>query len=184
MLKKTSLLLVLLCMSLACHAQWPFNKNENEKDKKDKLKLYQSSRGIMLGYERGRVDMLQLGYHYNWKKIRLQKPVIHATEAYLDISPFEGVYGARAAYWQRQGRLKFTYGANLGYFTNFRESTLAIGPSVGIRILGIHGQAGYNLLSNPNVEANRLYVSLSVFFPQHTKISTKKGDKEKTILKW
>lgn len=181
---KTPLLLLFLLLSFTCHAQWPFNKDKDEKEKKDKLKLYQSSRGVLVGYERGRVDMIQLGYHYNWKKIRLQKPVIHATEAYFDLAPFEGIVGARVAYWQRQGRLKFTYGGHAGFFTDFNESTFSLGPSVGFRLLGFHGQLGYNLLSNPDVNANRLYASLSFFIPTHTKLSSKKGDKEKTILKW
>lgn len=184
MLKKTSLLLLFLLVSLVCHAQWPFNKGENEKDKKDRLKLYQSSRGIMFGYERGRMDMIQVGYHYNWKKIKLKEPMIRATEAYLEYAPFNNVLGAKAAYWQRLGRLKFTYGGHLGFLSDFDAISLSIGPSVGFRLLGFHGQLGYNLLSNPAVDANRLYLSLSMFIPQHTKLSSKKGDKEKTILKW
>ena len=184
--KKSSLLLLFLFMSLVCQAQWPFKKDENEKekDKKDRLKLYQSSRGILLGYERGRMDMLQVGYHYNWKKIRLKEPVIRATEAYLEYAPFNNVLAAKAEYWQRHGRLKFTYGGHLGYYTDFDAGSLGIGPSVGFRLLGVHGQLGYNLLSNRAVDANRLYLRLSLFIPQHTKLSSKKGEKEKTILKW
>ncbi|AHM60010.1 hypothetical protein D770_08735 [Flammeovirgaceae bacterium 311] len=184
MLKKFSLLLALLLTSLVCHAQWPFNKNEDEKDKRDKTKVYQSSRGILLGYERGRMDMVQVGYHSNWKKIRLKKPVIRSTEAFLEYAPFNNVLGLKAAYWQRHGRLKFTYGGHVGYFTDFDEGSVSIGPSAGFRLLGFHGQLGYNLFVNPEVDANRLYLSVSFFIPQHTRLHTKKGDKEKTILKW
>ena len=186
MSKKLLLLFSFLLISFASHAQWPFKKDgdEQEKDKKDKFKLYQSSRGLLLGYERGRMDMLQIGYHYNWKKIRLKEPVIRATEAFVEFAPFTGVLGAKATYWQRHGRLKLTYGGHLGFFTDFDHSSLSFGPSVGFRILGFHGQLGYNILTNPQVEANRLYVSISFFIPQHTKLFSKKGEKEKTILKW
>lgn len=186
MLKKCSLLLLLLLTSLVCHAQWPFKKGEDEKAKKDKdkLKLYQSSRGPLIGYERGRMDMLQLGYHYNWKKIRLKEPIIRATEAYLEYAPFTNVLGVKAGYWQRHGRLKFTYGGHLGYFTDFEYGSPALGPAIGFRLLGFHGQLGYNLMLNREIEANRLYLSLNFFIPRHTKMFTKKGDKEKTIMKW
>lgn len=180
--KQLSLLILLLLMSLNCHAQWPFKKEE--KDKKDKLKVYQSSRGLLLGYERGRMDMIQVGYHYNWKKVRLQKPVIRATEAFLEYAPFNNVLGAKVTYWQRLGRLKFTYGGHAGYFTDFDEGSLSIGPSVGFRLLGFHGQLGYNLLANREVDANRLYVSVSFFIPQHSKLFYKKGEKEKKIFNW
>lgn len=184
MLKKTSLLLTFLLLSLVCHAQWPIKKEEEEKEKKDRLKLYQSSRGVLLGYERGRMDMVQVGYHYNWKKIKLKKPVIRTTEAFLEYAPFNNVLGAKLAYWQRLGRLKFTYGGHLGYFTDFSHGSLSLGPSAGFRLLGFHGQLGYNLFTNPEVDANRLYLSLSFFIPQHTKLSSKRGEKKKTLMRW
>lgn len=138
----------------------------------------------MLGYERGRMDMLQVGYHYNWKKIRLKEPVIRATETYLEYAPFNNVLGAKATYWQRHGRLKLTYGGHVGYFTDFDQGSLSLGPSVGFRLLGFHAQLGYNLLLNQAVDANRLYVALNFFIPQHSKLFSRKGEKEKNILKW
>jgi hypothetical protein len=187
MLKKYSLLVVFLLLSGSCLAQWPFKKDEegkDQKDKKEKLKVYQSSRGYVIGYERGRSDMIQLGYQYNWKKIRLKQPVIRAVEGYAAISPFTGVYGLQGGYWQRHGRLKLTYGGRVGAFTNFDASTLSIGPALGFRILGFHGQGGFNLLSNPEVQANRLYASINFFIPRHSRMYSKKGDKERTLFKY
>lgn len=180
--KPFSLLILLLLSSFSAFAQWPFNKEE--KEKKDRLKLYQNSRGIILGYERGSTDMIRFGYQYNWKKVRLQKPVIRAAEGYLELAPFTGVLGGKLAYWQRIGRLKFTYGAQAGAVTDFSESSLSLGPTLGFRLLSFHGQLGYNILSNEAVEANRLFVSITAFIPLHSKLSSRKGDKEKTILKW
>lgn len=157
---------------------------EQSTKNREKLKLYQNTRGLLLGYERGRTDYLLVGYHYNWKKIRLKKPTIHAVEGIGSVAPFTGILGLQASYWQRQGRFKLTYGGQVGYFTNFEQSTLSLGPTVGIRLLGLHAQTGFNLLSEPEVEANRLFLRLSLLLGGHTRVHSKRGDKKKDILKW
>lgn len=161
--------------------------NKEQKEKKERRKFYQSSRGLLVGYERGRNDFLQVGYEYNWKKIRLRRPVIRAVDGFMEYNFWENVLGFKAAYWQRHGRAKLTYGGHAGYFSNFENSSLSIGPSVGFRILGFHGQAGYNfLLNDPDREiaANRLYLSINFFIPYHSKLFSRKGDKEKTLFRW
>lgn len=180
------LLLAALLYSNTTQAQLFGLNQDKDKDKKEKRKFYQSSRGPLFGYERGRHDFIQLGYGYNWKKIRLKEPVIKGLDGFAEYNFWQNVLGAKAAYWQRHGRMKLSYGAHVGYFTNFEHSSPSIGPSIGFRILGFHGQAGYNfLLTNRNeIEANRLYLSLNYFIPRHTKLFWKKGDKEKTLMRW
>ena len=178
--------LTFLLTGLTTDAQIFGGKDEKEsKDKNDRRKFYQSSNGLLLGYERGRNDFIQLGYEYNWKKIRLRKPVIRAVDGFVEYNFWENVVGMKAAYWQRHGRAKLTYGGHAGFFSDFDEASLSVGPSVGFRIIGFHGQAGYNImLSKNDIRANRLYLSLNFFIPYHSKISTTKGGKEKNILKW
>lgn len=180
------LLLTALLYSSATHAQLFGLNQDKDKDKKERRKFYQSSRGPLLGYERGRNDFIQLGYEYNWKKIRLKEPVIRAVDGFAEYNFWENVLGVKVAYWQRHGRMKLTYGGHVGYFTDFEYSSPSVGPSVGFRILGFHGQAGYNfLLSNRReIEANRLYLSLNYFLPRHSKLFWKKGEKEKNLLRW
>ena len=184
--------LAVFITSQTAHGQIFGNKEDKEqkdkkekKDKNDRRKFYQSSNGLLLGYERGRNDFFHLGYEYNWKKIRFKRPVIRAVDGFAEYNFWENVIGMKAAYWQRHGRMKLTYGGHVGYFSDFKESSLSVGPSVGFRILGFHGQAGYNIMLSQNeIRANRLYLSLNYFIPYHSKISTRKGGKEKNILKW
>ncbi|WP_017733534.1 hypothetical protein [Nafulsella turpanensis] len=183
----TGLVLMLLLISPAVAEAQLFGKKEEDdkKSKKERRKIFQSTNGLLLGYEKGRNDYFQLGYGYNWKKIRLSKPVTRAVDGFVEYNFWENVLGMKVAYWQRHGRLKLTYGGHAGYFTDFDQGSLSIGPSVGFRLLGFHGQAGYNiLLSNPEIAANKLYLSLSYLIPYHTRLFSRKGDKEKTIFRW
>ena len=179
-------LLLLLLTSSTANAQLFGGKEEDKKKtKKERRKIFQSTNGLLLGYEKGRNDYIQLGYGYNWKKIRLRKPVIRAVDGFVEYNFWENVIGFKAAYWQRHGRLKLTYGGHVGYFSDFEQGSLSIGPSVGFRLLGFHGQAGVNiLLNNPEIAANKLYLSLSYLIPYHTRLFSKKGDKERTIFRW
>lgn len=178
--------LLLLCLGyLNANAQI-FGNQEN-KDKKERRKFYQSTNGLLIGYERGSNDYFQLGYSYNWKKISLKKAVTRSVDGFIEYNFWENVLGVKGAYWQRHGNLNWTYGIHGGYFTNFGQLSPSVGPSVGFRILGFHGQAGYNFLLNSNrreIEANRLYLSVNYLIPYHSKLSMKKGKKEKTIFKW
>jgi hypothetical protein len=184
MKRLTGILFLFLCLScLDAKAQIFGKKDEN--GKKERRKFYQSTNGLLIGYERGRNDYFQLGYSYNWKKISLKKAVIRSVDGFVEYSFWENVLGMKAAYWQRHGNLNWTYGVHGGYFTDFGQLSLSLGPSVGFRILGFHGQAGYNfLLNGRDIEANRLYLSVNYLIPYHSKLSTKKGRKEKTIFKW
>ena len=178
------ILVLSLCFGWLDASAQIFGKKEEE-DKKEKRKFYQSTSGLLIGYERGRNDFFQLGYSYNWKKISLKKAVTHSADGFVEYNFWENVLGMKAAYWQRQGNLNWTYGIQGGYFTDFNQLSLSLGPSVGFRILGFHGQAGYNiLLNNRDIEANRLYLSVNYLIPYHSKLYMKKGKKEKTIFKW
>lgn len=178
----------LFLLSAKAQAQFlGIGKEKEDKEKKERRKFYQSSRGPLVGYERGRNDFFHLGYEYNWKKIRLKKPVIRAVDGFMEYNFWENVLGLKVAYWQRHGRAKFTYGGHAGYFSNFDKASLSVGPSIGFRILGFHGQAGYNFLLNDperEIAANRLYLSVNFFIPYHSKLFFRKGDKKKNILKW
>ena len=180
------ILLLILCLDCLDTKAQIFG-NQEDKDKKERRKFYQSTNGLLIGYERGRNDFIQLGYSYNWKKLSLKKAVTRSVDGYFEYNFWENVLGVKGAYWQRHGNLNWTYGVHGGYFTNFDQLSLSVGPSVGFRILGFHGQAGYNILLNSSrrdIEANRLYLSVNYLIPYHTKLSMRKGRKEKTIFKW
>jgi hypothetical protein len=83
------------------------------------------------------------------------------------------VIGYKAGMWVKRGRVNLTYGANVSYFTDFKEGhRFGIGPSVGFRFVGLHLINGYNILTKGKntdkqrpIEVNSLYMSLRYYFP-------------------
>lgn len=181
----TSLSFLLLFFVLPLQAQiFKDGEGGEGKDKKEKRIISQQNRGLIIGYERGKYDFLQLGYGFRWKKWRLSKPVTRAADGIIGYAPFDNSFIAKASYWQRIGRLKATYGGHIAYQTDFTEQAVAAGPVIGFRLAGLHAQLGYLYPSNPDVLANRLFISLNLTFPNHTKIVTRKGDKKKRLIRW
>jgi hypothetical protein len=136
-------------------------------------KLFQRNTGMILGLQRGRYSSIEMGVEAHWRKISLLKPHIIGASANMEYNFGNNVLGYKAGAWIKRGRINLTYGANVSYFTNFREGhRFGIGPAVGFRLLGFHLINGFNFLTadkaakteNP-VGVNSLYVTLRYYFP-------------------
>lgn len=136
-------------------------------------KLFQRNTGMILGWQRGRYSAIEMGVEAHWRKISLVKPHIIGASANMEYNFGNNVLGYKAGAWMKRGRINLTYGANVSYFTNFKEGhRFGMGPSVGFRLLGFHLINGVNFLTadkgaktgNP-VPANSLHVSLRYYFP-------------------
>lgn len=139
-----------------------------------RAKLRQQNYGAILGLQRGRNTAIELGYEMHWRKIALKQPHIWGATTNLEYNFGHNIVGYKAGVWRKQGRVNLTYGANLGYFTDFKGGNqFGIGPAVGFRLMGLHLVNGYNLLlgnmeptkNGEKVGANTLYMSLRYYFP-------------------
>jgi len=136
-------------------------------------KLYQRNRGIILGLQKGKFTSIEFGGEAHWRKISLLKPHIIGATANLEYNFTNNVLGYKAGMWMKRGRINLTYGANVSYFTNFKEgNSFGFGPSVGFRLLGLHLINGYNFLTKDKtepdetpIEVNSVYMSLRYYFP-------------------
>ena len=136
-------------------------------------KLFQKNEGMILGLQRGRYTASELGGEAHWRKISLLKPHIIGATANLEYNFADNIVGYKAGMWFKRGRINLTYGANVSYFTNFKEgSSFGFGPSVGFRLLGLHLINGYNFLTTKKtadnetpLQVNTLYMSLRYYFP-------------------
>jgi hypothetical protein len=136
-------------------------------------KLFQRNTGMILGWQRGRYTAIELGVEGHWRKISLLKPHVIGATVNLEYNFGNNVLGYRAGAWMKQGRINLTYGANVSYFTNFKDGhRFGIGPSVGFRLLGFHLINGFNILTADKAAAtehpvavNPLYISLRYYFP-------------------
>lgn len=91
------------------------------------------------------------------------------------------VLGYKFGGWMKKGRINFTYGVNLCYFTDFEGHRLGGGPAIGFRLIGFHLVNGYNFTfgSHELEHFNRLYVSIRYYIPLENKIKFKKKNKNK-----
>lgn len=136
-------------------------------------KLFQRNTGMILGWQRGRHTAIELGMEAHWRKISLAKPHIIGATTNMEYNFSNNVLGYKAGAWMKRGRINLTYGANVSYYTNFKEGhRFGIGPSVGFRLLGFHLLNGFNFLTPDNaattenpVAVNSLYISLRYYFP-------------------
>ncbi len=136
-------------------------------------KLFQRNTGMILGWQRGRYTAIELGVEGHWRKISLLKPHVIGATANMDYNFGSNVLGYKAGAWMKRGRINLTYGANIGYFTNFKDGhRFGAGPSVGFRLLGFHLVNGINFLTpdkSANTEhpvgVNSLYITLRYYFP-------------------
>ena len=136
-------------------------------------KLFQRNTGMILGFQRGRYTAIEMGVEAHWRKISLLKPHIIGATLNMEYNFANNVLGYKAGAWMKRGRINLTYGANVSYFTNFKDGhRFGVGPSVGFRLLGFHLINGFNFLTadkeaatkNP-VAANSLYIALRYYFP-------------------
>jgi hypothetical protein len=142
-------------------------------------KLFQRNIGMIFGLQKGRYTAIELGGEAHWRKISLLKPHIIGATTNLEYNFSNNVIGYKAGMWMKRGRINLTYGANISYYSDFKDkSSFGFGPSVGFRLLGLHLVNGYNFLtkSKSNAEdqplqANTLYMSLRYYFPVDNKFT-------------
>ena len=119
----------------------------------------------------------EAGLEKYWGRIRLSKPRTTAVSLLTTLNPFKDVYGINSHVWTRNSRFGPTYGAYGGYHSNFDgKSRVAIGPTLGYRMLGVHLVLGYNfLLGDKTLEGvNSYYGTLRFYVPLKKNIDFKK----------
>ena len=136
-------------------------------------KLFQRNTGMILGLQKGKFSSMELGGEAHWRKWSLFKPHIIGATANLEYNLDKNILGYKAGAWFKRGRINLTYGANVNYFTNFKDGNrFGFGPSVGFRLLGLHLINGYTFLTRDKtnstetpIQVNSLYMSLRYYFP-------------------
>jgi hypothetical protein len=136
--------------------------SDNKKKKDPIFELAVRQSGPYFGLQQGKYTVAELGGEMQWRKIRLKKPTTHAVNAGIDYNLTENVLGFNSGYYYKGGRTKLTYGGNIVYRSNFTNNRFGIGPTLGYKLFGFHGQVGYFLLTPHDTfkNTNTLYVSL------------------------
>ncbi len=132
---------------------------------------------MIIGLQRGKFTSIELGGEAHWRKISLLKPHIIGATANTEYNFADNVLGYKGGIWMKRGRVNLTYGANVSYYTNFKEGNrFGVGPSVGFRFFGLHWINGYTFLTKDKtqpgktpIEVNSLYTSLRYYFPVENK---------------
>jgi len=149
-------------------------------------KLMQRNHGIIIGLQRGSSTAIELGGEAHWRKISLKKPNIIGATANMEYDFSQHMVGYKVGGWMKQGRINFTYGANLGYHTDFKGRNIyTAGPAIGFRLLGLHLMNGYNFQAGDTKTekgegsgVNKLYMSLRYYFPMQNKFVWDKPTKK------
>ena len=136
-------------------------------------KLFQKNTGVIIGLQRGKFNAIELGGEAHWRKISLFNPHIIGATANLEYNFENNIIGYKAGVWMKRGRINLTYGANVNYFTDFKNGNrFGFGPSIGFRLLGLHLINGYTFLTKDKtaegetpIQVNSLYMSLRYYFP-------------------
>ena len=185
-MRKTFFIFSFLLFSFASGAQYAFRSFNGESRfsavSSPIPKLYQRNFGMVLGLQKGRSTFVELGGEMHWRKISLRKPRITGATVNMEYNFSNHVIGYKAGGWMKQGRINFTYGANLVYFTNFKGlERYGVNPAIGFRLAGFHLINGFNILAgDPELEGpNTLYLSLRYYFPLRNKFVWDKREQEK-----
>ena len=157
--------------------QYQYDYNENAFGFKARKKLMQRNHGVIVGIQRGNSTAIELGGEAHWRKISLKKPHIIGATANMEYDFSQHMVGYKAGAWMKRGRVNFTYGANIGYHTDFKGRHIyTAGPAVGFRLLGLHLVNGYNFQAGDTktekgegTGVNKLYMSLRYYFPMQNK---------------
>jgi len=151
----------ILLLGLNCNAQLP--------------KINTTKSGLLIGVQRGKFNGFEIGFEKQWKQVKLVKPKtfgISLTGEYLFNA---NALGFKAGPWVKLGRTKFTYGANVLAATKFNQPQLAFAPSIGIKLLGFHGQASYNFFKNSKeFDYNKFNISVRYFISRKRKFDVHK----------
>jgi hypothetical protein len=159
-LKFTSLFLVLFVIQTLHVAQTVTSTNQLINFPKVSINIQKY--GPYIGFQKGLYAGIEMGAEYQYKKVKLVKPITHALHAGVNYNLNHNYIGYDLGYWIKQGRLNFTYGATLIYRTNYQIGSLGISPVFGLKLTQFHFQTGVNLLSArvATMPVNRFYVSV------------------------
>lgn len=149
-------------------------KNEDgffSKLKDKKILIYKS--GPYVGIQRGKYTNFEAGFEFQWKKVKLIKPRTNALHAGVNYNFLNNVIGYEFGYYNRIGRINFSYGMNVAYYSDFTHSRVALVPVIGYKLYGFHLQAGVNILSPlPQFkEVNTMFLSLRFFILNKRNVS-------------
>lgn len=134
--------------------------------------------GPYIGFQYGKYKNLELGYELQRKAVKLIKPTTHSLNIGLDFNFIESVLGLNLGYYQKKGRLNFTYGFALLYRTDFNNTRIGVSPKLGYKLYGFHLQGGINLLT-PNKDFtnnNLFYASLKFVIIKNRNYNWRKKD--------
>lgn len=167
----TFLLIVILGQFHAQYSDFGF--------KKDPLVKITKS-GPYIGLQYGKYKNLELGYELQRKAVKLVKPTTHALNIGADFNLNQGILGFNLGYYQKEGRIDFTYGASLLYRTDFEHTRFGVSPFIGYKLYGFHLQAGVNLLTpNENFTNNNIiYASMRFVVIKNRSYDWRKREKK------
>ncbi len=156
------LLLLLLSLSTSVSAQI-FKKDNELFEKIKKVKMLEISEyklGPYFGYQTGRYGVIEFGYHGQYKRIKLRKPVTLSGTAGVNYDIFRNVVGYDLGVWGKIGRVSPTLGLSLIYRSDFEVSKTGIAPAIGFSFGPLYVQAGYQWLNKRSLdlETNTLFV--------------------------
>ena len=139
-----------------------------------KIKLKKT--GPYFGYERGKIDVFEIGGEHQRKKIRLRNPITHGFHGGFNYNFKYHVMGFEAGYWYKESRVGLTFGGSLVLRTNFDQTRFGASPMLGFRLLGFHLQAGYHFLTkaDPFTETNTFFIRLRFTLVNDRDIDIKK----------
>ncbi len=118
--------------------------------------------GPYIGLQRGAYTVLELGAEYQWKRLKLIKPVTNAVHMGFNYNFRYNVLGYDVGYWFKRGRLNLTYGINLNYRTDFTYDRFGFSPVLGYKLFQFHLQTGYHFLTRSGdfTQTNSFFISL------------------------
>ena len=138
----------------------------------NKFRIFTRSYGFLLGVQGGKYTFVEMGVESHWRKIALTKPRLLGLCANVEYNFGFNTLGYKAGVFHKVGRINFTYGLNVNYYTNFEHGKFGLGPAIGFKLLGFHLLNGYNFMFGRSEfkEYNTLYVAIRYFFPLKSKI--------------
>ncbi len=159
-----------------CYAPKTFEVLEPMSTNESMFKIETRKFGALLGIQRGKFTMFELGVEKQWKTVKLAHPPTIALNGLMHYNFKENVLGYKVALWSKQGRIALSYGVELAYVTDFDQGRFGGGPQIGLKLLGFHLVNGYNFMTKADGfdTYNPIYVSLRYFFINKRKVSVEK----------
>lgn len=132
--------------------------------------------GTLIGLQRGLHTNIELGVEMQKKQIKLINPQTFAVNALFEYSWKPNVGGLKVGAWYKDGRMGFTYGANILVTSNFTKYNLGFAPAIGFKVIGFHGIASYNIFvkQKDTFDYNTLNLSLRYYISRDRDFKIKK----------